>query len=71
MCKMVTYTFQRPRRPKQRAVQIADTPLGDEYDSSYGPPKNYSKGMLYVLLLILLVISGTSFMILTKGLKVR
>ena len=68
---MVTYTFQRPRRPKQRAVQIADTPLSDDYDSSYGPPKNYGKGMLYVLLLILLVISGTSFMILTKGLKVR
>lgn len=52
-------------------MAIADTPLDEEYDSLYGPPKNYSKGMLYVLLLILLVVSGTSFMILTKGLKVR
>ena len=68
---MVTYTFQRPRKSRQRAVPITATPLGEEYDSSYDPPKNYSKGMLYILLLILLVVSGTSFMILTKGVKVR
>lgn len=50
---------------------IADTPIVEDYDDSYRPSKNYSKGMLYVLILILIVLSITSFMILTKGLKVR
>lgn len=70
---MPAYTFQRPRKRRQppNAVNIY-TEIPEHFvDEGSASPVNYGKGMFYVSILILMVISVTAFFILTKGIALK